>query len=95
MPPLLDYTTLVPPAPTTRAVASDSCSCKICEIARKSLNYIAYKADHSNKLGRPPLIQSPHHRKPWQCAQSAGGKLGKEFPITAKNQQKGKIFQIL
>ena len=88
MPPLLDYTTLVPPAPTTRATASDSCSCQICEIARKSLNYVAYKADHSNKLGAPPLNPKSPPQKTLAVCSKCWGEIGKGIPHNCQKSTK-------
>ena len=55
LPPLLDYTHLVPPQPKTRATTDDSCSCHICSVARMKIEYSAYVNLHSNPMGAPSI----------------------------------------
>ena len=63
LPPTLDYQSLKPPPPNTRASEIITCHCAVCKIARMTLDYKQYTVTHSNKVGAPAVYpQSPPAR---------------------------------
>ena len=64
LPPLFDYADLVPPPPNTRSTPNQNCLCKVCKIARKSLDYQQFASNHVNPIGMPPTNPSPKSPPP-------------------------------
>ena len=76
-PPFLNYDNLAPPAPKTRATVSDSCNCQICSIARKTLDYSAFAALHSRKVGAPSTNPKSPPSKTLAVCSKCWGEIGK------------------
>ena len=60
MPPILDYESLVPVPPSTRASFGSACPCSICNIARlKNEEYKEFSSNQSNPVGAPATLSKP------------------------------------
>ena len=97
LPPLLDYSSLAPPAPRTRNSDGENCECKICEIARKSGGeYHSFAKKQTNKSGPAPTsVQSPPAKTLAFCSK-CWAQIGKGKPHQcSKTSKSGNLAGIL
>ena len=86
----MKYDNIRGPPPPTRAVASQSCPCTVCDLARlKNYDYKLFWDEHSNPVGAPSTkVESPPAKVLALCTKCFGT-LGKGVPHDCSKSKMG------